>query len=84
MSNLHGLYAEAQSVANQLDLLRNSADAAAESLRLTRLRYQAGEASVLEVVDAQTTLYQSRNAYDEGLARYRTALSNIQALIGTL
>jgi outer membrane protein TolC len=39
---------------------------------------------VLEVVDAQTTLYQSRNAYDEGLARYRTALSNIQALIGTL
>ncbi|MFZ0426481.1 MAG: TolC family protein [Acidobacteriota bacterium] len=84
LSNLHGLYAEAQSVGNQLDLLRNSADAAAESLRLTRLRYQAGEASVLEVVDAQTTLYQSRNAYDDGLARYRTALSNIQALIGTL
>lgn len=84
VSNLHSLYSEARSALDQLDLLRRSAEAAAESLRLTRLRYQAGEATVLEVVDAQTTLYQSRNAYDDGLARYRTALSNIQSLIGTL
>ena len=84
VSNLHSLYREAQSALDQLDLLRRSADAAAESLRLTRLQYQAGEATVLEVVDAQKTLYQARNAYDNGLARYRTALSNIQSLIGTL
>jgi outer membrane protein TolC len=84
VSNLHSLYREAQSALDQLDLLRRSADAAAESLRLTRLQYQAGEATVLEVVDAQKTLYQARNAYDNGLARYRAALSNIQSLIGTL
>ncbi len=84
ISNLHSLYAEAQSARNQLDLLRRSSDAAAESLRLTRLQYEAGEATVLEVVDAQTTLLQARNDYDDGLARYRTALSNIQTLTGTL
>ncbi len=84
ISNLHSLYAEAQSAMDQLELLRSSADAASESLRLTRLRYQAGEATALEVVDAQSTLLQSRNAYDDGLARYRTALSDIQSRIGTL
>jgi len=46
------------------------------------LRYQAGEATVLEVVDAQTTLAGARNAYDDGLARYRVALANIQTLTG--
>ena len=57
---------------------------AAESLRLTLLRYQAGEATALEVVDAQNTATQARNAYDDGLARYRVALANLQTLTGTL
>ena len=57
---------------------------ATESLRLTLLRYQAGEATALEVVDAQTTLAAARNAYDDGLARYRLALANLQTLTGTL
>jgi outer membrane protein TolC len=48
------------------------------------LRYMAGEVSVLEVVDAQSTLAQARNAYDNGLARYRLAFADIQALIGTI
>jgi outer membrane protein TolC len=53
-------------------------------LRLTYLRYQSGEATALEVVDAQTTLALARNAYDDGLSRYRIALANIQTLTGTL
>jgi outer membrane protein TolC len=57
---------------------------AQESLRLTLLRYQAGESSALEVVDAQNTLTLSRNAYDDGLTRYRIAVSNLQILMGTL
>jgi outer membrane protein TolC len=48
------------------------------------LRYQAGEATVLEVVDAQTTLLQARNAFDDGLVRYRMALAALQTLTGTL
>ena len=63
--------------------MRQSADLAAENLRLNTLRYQAGEASVLELVDAQNTLNQARNAYDDGLVRYRLALANLQTLTGT-
>ena len=63
--------------------LRNSADLAAESLRLTNLRYQAGEATALEVVDAQNTLTQARNNYRDGEARYHVAIANLQTLTGS-
>src|SRR5271154_5495025 len=79
-ANLAAAYAEAQAAQAQIDSLRSSADLAAESLRLTFLRYQAGEATALEVVDAQNTVNLSRNAYDDGLARYRIALANLQTL----
>jgi outer membrane protein TolC len=48
------------------------------------LRYTAGETGVLEVVDAQSTLMEARNAYDSGSARYCLALANIQTLTGTI
>jgi len=50
---------------DQAASLRESLDLAAESLRRPLLRYQAGEAGVLDVVDAQTTLRDARNAYDD-------------------
>ena len=53
--NVAAAYAEARGAQAQLDSLRESVDLAAESLRLTVLRYQAGEATALEVVDAQNT-----------------------------
>lgn len=82
--NLATAYAESQGAQSQLESLRTSTDLARESLRLTVLRYQAGEATALEVVDAQNTVTQSRNAYDDGLARYRIALANLKLLTGTL
>lgn len=83
-ANLSTFYLEAQSSRTQLESLRSSVELATESLRLTILRYQGGEATALEVVDAQTTLAQARNASDDGLARYRLALANLQTLMGTL
>jgi outer membrane protein TolC len=83
-SNLASARAELQAARGQLDSLRSSADLAAESLRLTVLRYQAGEATALEVVDAQNTVTLARNGSDEGLARYRVALANLKMLTGTL
>lgn len=77
-------YAEAEAAHSELDLLKSSAELAAESLKLTTLRYQAGESTVLEVVDAQNTLNQSRNVYSDGVVRYRTALANLQTLTGTM
>jgi outer membrane protein TolC len=82
--NLASTYAEARAALAQLDSLRSSVDLAAESLRLTLLRYQAGEATALEVVDAQNTATTARNAYDDGLARYRVAIATIQLIMGTL
>jgi outer membrane protein TolC len=82
LSELNSYYLEAQVAASQVDSLRRSEQQSAESLRLTVLRYQAGEATVLEVVDAQATLVQARNAYDDGLMRYRMALANLQTLTG--
>ncbi len=76
-------YREAATALSQVQSLRESSDLSAESLRLTLLRYQAGEATALEVVDAQTTASQARNAYDDGLLRYRVALANVQILTGS-
>jgi outer membrane protein len=81
-SNLRSSYLEAKAAQAQLDSLKQSLDLAAESLRLTNLRYEAGESAILEVVDAQTALAQARNAYDDGLSRYRLALSTIQTMTG--
>ena len=75
-------YLEAQTADSQLQALRRSLDLSAESLRLTMLRDQAGEATALEVTDAQMTLSEARNAYADGLARYRVALANLQTLTG--
>jgi outer membrane protein TolC len=83
-SNVASAQAEATLAQAQLESLRTSADLAVESLRLTVLRYQAGEATAFEVVDSQNTVTIARNAYDDGLARYRVALTNLQILTGTL
>ncbi len=82
LSNLNQFYLEATTAADQITTLRQSMDLAAESLKLTLLRYEAGEATALEVVDAQSTLVQARNSYDDGLVRYRLALANVQTLTG--
>jgi outer membrane protein TolC len=82
LSDLRSFYDEAQTARAELDSLNQSAELAAESLRLTTMRYQAGEATVLEVVDAQNTLTQSRNAYADGQARYRQAIATLQTLTG--
>jgi outer membrane protein TolC len=82
LGDLQTLYSEAEAARAELDTLRQSADLAAESVRLTNLRYQGGEATALEVVDAQNTLVAARNNYDDGEARYRLAVANLQTVTG--
>jgi outer membrane protein TolC len=83
LAHLREFYNEAETSRSEMESLQNSAEMAAESARLTTLRYQAGESTVLEVVDSQNTLTQARNAYDDGQARFRVALANLQTLTGT-
>ncbi len=83
LANLNSFFQEAQTAESQVASLHHSADLATESLKLTLLRYTAGEVTVLEVVDAEATLAQARNAYADGLLRYRVALSDLQTLTGS-
>jgi len=83
LARLREFYSEAETARAEMESLASSAEMAADSLRLTTLRYQAGESTVLEVVDAQNTLTLSRNAYDDGQSRYRVAVANLQTLTGT-
>lgn len=82
LSELYAAYNEALVARNAVDKLRQTADLAAESLRLVNLRYQAGSSPALEVVDAQTTLIATRNAYDDAQVRYRVALATLQTFTG--
>jgi outer membrane protein TolC len=84
IADLEEFYAEATVAHDQLESLNLSAQTAAESLHLTRLRYTNGEATALEVIDAQTSLAMAENASEDGLTRYQIALANIQMLTGTL
>lgn len=84
LAEIKSVYAEAETALNELTGLSRSADLAAESLRLTTLRYKGGEATVLEVVDAQSTAAVASAAYQDGAVRYRVALANLQALTGVL
>lgn len=83
LARLREFYSEAETARAEMESLASSAEMAADSLRLTTLRYQAGESTVLEVVDAQNTLTLARNAYDDGQSRYKVAVANLQTLTGT-
>ena len=83
LSNLFAYYNEARTSRSEVSTLRDSADLAAESLRLNTLRYKAGQATVLDVLNAQNTLTQARDAYADGLARSRMAMANLQTLTGS-
>lgn len=82
LRNLYSYYNEAAVSRSEVQGLREAAGLAGESLRLTNLRYQAGEATALEVVDAQNVLAAARNAYDNGQLRYRAGLATLQTLTG--
>ncbi len=84
MANLYSMYNESLAAKAAVDELQHVADLAAESLRLVSLRYEAGESTALEVVDAQNTLVQARNAVDDAQVRYRIALAELQTLTGRM
>ena len=84
IARLNEAYDEAATARNQLASLDVSVATAAESLRLTKLSYAGGEATVLEVVDAQAAYMTAENAREDGRVRYRMALADLQTLTGNL
>lgn len=83
LNALYSSYNEAAVAQTAVDESRQTADLAAESLRLTDLRYRAGSSTALDVVVAENTLTQARNAYNDAQVRYRIALATLQAVTGS-
>ena len=84
LASLDEFYREAEVAHRQLDLLEQSVQTSAESLRLSKLRYAAGEGTVLEVVDAQNSLVSAEAGRVDGAVRYVVALAGLQTLTGSM
>ncbi len=84
VAELDESYAESTTARDQLQSLDQSVKTAGESLRLTRLRYTAGEATVLEVVDAENSFTAAEIAREDGNTRYQMALTNLRLLTGAI
>ena len=82
LANLYAAYNEASVARQAVESSRRVAADAAESLRLSELRYQGGESTALEVVDSQNVLTQARTTYDDAQMRYRVALATLQTFTG--
>lgn len=83
IAQLEEKYSEAKSALDQLTSLDQSVSTAAESLRLTKLAYQGGDGTVLEVVDAESAYVTAENAREDGRVRYETARAELETLTGT-
>ncbi len=84
IARLDEAYSEAATARDQLASLDESVATAAESLRLTKLRYTGGEATALEVVDAQNSFVSAENAREDGKVRYEAARADLATLTGTM
>ena len=83
VSELYATYDEALIARSGLEESRRTAELAAESLRLTNLRYSGGAAPASDVVDAETALVTARNAYADAQVRYRMLLASLQTFTGS-
>ena len=84
IASLDEAYAEATTARNELASLDESVAMAAESLRLTKLAYSGGDATVLEVVDAQNVYIATQNAREDGRVRYEAARAGLQTFTGKM
>ncbi len=61
---------------------KKAMEAAAESYRLTNLRFQNGLATTLEVIQAEEALSERENDYQEAVRSYNLAVVNFETALG--
>lgn len=83
LANLYQAYNEASVARSAVESARRTQELASESLRLVNLRYQAGESTALEVVDAQNTAAQTTGAFADAQVRYHVAFATLQTFTGS-
>ena len=73
---------QAASAAARIALAREGVTKAQDNLNASIARYRAGEAQIVEVTDAQTTLVTQRSALYQALFDYQVALSRLRQATG--
>jgi outer membrane protein TolC len=74
--------AQATSAAARVNLAREGVNKAQNNLTASIARYRAGEAQIVEVTDAQTTLVEQRSALYQAIFDYQTALARLRQATG--
>ncbi|HET7288250.1 MAG TPA: TolC family protein, partial [Pyrinomonadaceae bacterium] len=74
--------AQAASAAARINLAREGVTKAQDNVAASIARYRAGEAQIVEVTDAQTTLVEQRNALYQAIFDYQTALARLRQATG--
>jgi outer membrane protein len=77
-----GALARVQQLYQQISLTQQQAKLAEEDLRLTKIRYEGGEGSALDVVAAQNQLAQARTNHDSTIANYLNAKADLEVASG--
>ena len=74
--------AQAASAVTRINLAREGVAKAEDNLAASIARYRAGEAQIVEVIDAQTTLVEQRTALYQAIFDYQTALARLKQATG--
>jgi outer membrane protein TolC len=78
----YAVRAQVTSAATRIDLARAGVMKAQDNLAASIARYRAGEAQIVEVTDAQTTLVEQRSALHQAIFDYQTALARLRQATG--
>jgi outer membrane protein TolC len=70
--------AQAANAAARINLAREGVTKAQDNVAASIARYRAGEAQIVEVTEAQTTLVEQRNALYQAIFDYQTALARLR------
>lgn len=74
--------AQATNAAVRISLAREGVTKAQDNVAASIARYRAGEAQIVEVTDAQTTLVEQRSALYQAIFDYQTALARLRLATG--
>ena len=74
--------AQVESAAARIGIAREGVTKAQDNLAASIARYRAGEAQIVEVTDAQTTLVEQRSALYQAIFDYQTALARLRQATG--
>ena len=74
--------AQVESAAARIGIAREGVTKAQDNLAASIARYRAGEAQIVEVTNAQTTLVEQRSALYQAIFDYQTALARLRQATG--